>query len=479
MPSQATFDASSKPATCRKLVYTILSPSSDYGAVTALQATLTLSIVAIAFQSGPLLLHNVRTDKKIMQLNSGSLQSQPICSISFRTDGLGAGEEGRLPGAMATCGSRSGDVHLWDLNEGGRLMGVLRGAHYPRSSVSGGTDGGINKVEFLPGQPVMVTSGLDNALKSWIFDETPFSPVPRPLHSRSGHAAPVTRLTFVPSDADGVEAGGKWLLTAAKDRSLWGWSLRRDGSSTELSQGNIREKAKKSGILSKSSAAPGPSASIEDLKAPEITCIAMSLNRDGGIGSAPYAGPIWSNARTVARKKRAGEAVENDMTGWESVITGHKNEKTARTWFWGRRRAGRWAFETGDGGNVTVGFLEHQLVSHIILELADRIFMLQSVAVTACGTFALVGSSLGSIDMYNLQSGLHRQRYPAKTKAGRSQSGKSLEAHATKDEPESRAPSFGSGSGKHNGPVSGIVVDAVNRTVISSGLDGKLKVASR
>ena len=94
---------------------------------------------------------------------------------------------------------------------------------------------------------MVVTGGLDNAIKSWIFDETPFTLVPRILHSRSGHAGPVKRLDFLATNADGTEAVGKWLLSAGEDRSLWGWSLRRDGQSTELSQGNTRKKGEKVG----------------------------------------------------------------------------------------------------------------------------------------------------------------------------------------------------------------------------------------
>ncbi|KAI9751551.1 MAG: hypothetical protein M1815_001078 [Lichina confinis] len=438
-------------ASAVKLVYTILPPSSEYGAVTALQPTPALAVVAIAFASGPVVLHNVRTDKSILQLNSAPLQSQPVSSISFRTDGLGAGEEGRLPGVMATGGAHSGDVSLWDLNEAGRLMGILRGAHYPKSSASGAVGGGVNKVEFLAGQPVMVTCGLDNSLKTWIFDETPFSPVPRPLHARSGHAAPLTKITFIPSDADGAEGGGKWLLTAARDRSLWAWSLRRDAQSTELSQGNIHKRAKKVGILSGGATGSGSSGGLERLKASEITCVAISLNRDGGMGATPNAGPVWSNARVDSRKKGASAAAPNDMTGWESVVTGHRGDRIARTWFWGRKKAGRWAFETGDRGVVT------------------------SVAITACGTFALVGSSLGGIDMFNLQSGRHRQRYPAKSRR-RQGNPEALQRSLIGDngtEPLERA--FGSGEGKHQGAVTGIVVDGVNRMIISCGIDGKLK----
>ncbi|KAA8570237.1 hypothetical protein EYC84_002550 [Monilinia fructicola] len=375
----------------------------------------------------------------------------PSKSISFRTDDLGAGEDGKKPGVMATAGPDNGDVTFWDLNGGGRVMGVLRGAHNPPSDSGATVSGGLSKVEFLAGQPVIVTSGLDNSLKSWIFDEAPFSPIPRILHSRSGHAAPVTHLQFLPTDADGADAGGKWLLSAGKDRSLWGWSLRKDGQSTELSQGNIRKKAKKMGILAQSTLANEPSTTLEDLKAPEIVCLASSLNRDGGMGAHPGTGAIWQKGNM---QKKGTDATASGVTGWESVVTGHKDDRFARTWFWGRKKAGRWAFETGDGGNV------------------------RSVTISPCGTFAVVGSETGGIDMFNLQSGLHRQRYPAKLTPAQARKLKIQQLQAAESGTQiisNAEKNFQPGLGKHRKAVTGVVVDSLNRNIISCSLDGKIK----
>ena len=421
-----------------KLVYTILPPGKNCGAVTAMCPTPALSLLGIAYAEGALVIHDIRTDKTIIHLNA----SEPISSISFRTDELGAGDDGRKAGVMATAGLDNGDVTFWDLNGGGRVMGILRGAHNPPSDAGAVVGGGVSKVEFLPGQPVIVTSGLDNSLKSWIFDETPYSAIPRILHSRSGHAAPVTRLLFLPSDADGADAGGKWLLSAGKDRSLWGWSLRRDGQSTELSQGNIRKKAKKLGILG-STLANEPSTTLEDLKAPEITCLAMSLNRDGGMGANAGSGAIWQKGNSGPKKPT--DATASGVTGWESVVTGHRDDKFARTWFWGRKKAGRWAFETGDGGNVS------------------------SVAMSPCGNFAVVGSETGGIDMFNLQSGLHRQRYPSKLTPAQARKLKIQQAGGGVAKP------FHPGLGKHKKAVTGLIVDSLNKNVISCSLDGKIK----
>ncbi|KAK4450749.1 WD repeat-containing protein 36 [Podospora aff. communis PSN243] len=434
-----------------KLIYTILPPTPDCGAVTCMEPTPALSLLAIAYSAGPLVIQNVLTDKPVLRLHAGT-EEAPVTSISFRSDGQGAGQDGRKDGVMATATNLGGDVTFWDLNKGGRVMGVLRSAHNPPSRTDPTVRGGISKVDFLAGQPVILTSGLDNSLKSWIFDETPFSPVPRILHMRSGHAAPVSCLQFLPSDFDGAEGGNKWLLSAGKDRSLWGWSLRRDGQSTELSQGNIRKKASKMGILAGGSlGGHGRSTALEDLKAPEITCIASSLNRDGGIGAMPGKQPIWDKGND---KTRPSNAELSGSTGWESVVTAHKGDAFARTWFWGRKKAGRWAFKTGDGEHVS------------------------TVAISQCGTFAMVGSVAGSVDMYNLQSGRHRQRFPSKLTPAQLRQVKMQQLKALDKVNQLQAHgriSFTPGTGRHTAAVTGIVVDPLNRTVVSCSVDGKIK----
>lgn len=420
-----------------KLVYTIMPPSAAYGAVTALEPTPALGLVAIAYEQGPVLIHDVKADRTVIALSASS--GLAVTSITFRTDGMGAGDDGRKPGVMATASINSGDITLWDLNNGGRKAGTLRAAHANPSPNYGG---GISKVEFLAGQAVIVSSGLDNSLKSWVFDAVPFSPIPRILHQRQGHGAPVTRLEFLPSASDGSDDTNKWLMSGSKDRSLWGWSLRRDGQSTELSQGAVQSKAKKQGLL-----AAGNRDSLEDLKCPPITAMACSLNRDGGIGAIPGKHPIWQGA-----KGKKVDAEVSMMTGWESVVTAHENDKKARTWFWGRKRAGRWAFDTGDGANVS------------------------SVAMSPCGTFAVVGSETGAVDMYNLQSGQHRQRFPARLTPNQAkQLQTDMEKEGLLEEGDGKKKFF-RGQGRHTTAVVGLAVDNLNKTVVSAGSDGKVKL---
>ncbi|KAF4215795.1 hypothetical protein CNMCM5878_007784 [Aspergillus fumigatiaffinis] len=406
-----------------ELLHTIPTAWPSVGAVTALQPTPVLSLIAVAHADGSLFIRNVDTEQIILSLRSGSSH---ITSLAFRTDSLGAGADGQSPGVLATASVDSGDITLWDLNNAGRVTGVLRNAH---RTLQHEIASGINCVDFLDGQPLLVSTGKDNSLRTWIFDETPFSPIPRQLHFRSGHSAPVTALSFLPSATDGSEANGKWLLSASKDCSLWGLSVRKDSQNTEISQGAVEKKAKKM-------SAPVPvnldmQHRTQGFRASEITCIACSLNRDGGMG-VTTSGPIWANPRVA-------DAAASNKTGWESIVTAHRGDKFARTWFWGRKRAGRWTFETSDGSVV------------------------KSAAITQCGTFALIGSNMGSIDVFNLQSGHHRQSLPARDLKSR------------------RTGELGLANGSqgkkigHTKAVTGLVVDSLNRTAISCGLDGKVK----
>ncbi|EER44831.1 WD repeat protein [Histoplasma capsulatum H143] len=163
-------------------------------------------------------------------------------------------------------------------------------------------------------------------------------------------------------------------------------------------------------------------------------------------GAAGANGPVWANVK-------GGTAEATNLTGWESVVTGHRGDKFARTWFWGRKKAGRWAFGTHDGTEV------------------------KSVAVSPCGTFALVGSAGGSIDMYNLQSGMHRRSFPARVTPAQARKLKMMQSDEMSDlaTGSSGKRSFQMGEGKHTSAVAGLMVDALNTTVISCGLDGKVK----
>lgn len=98
---------------------------------------------------------------------------------------------------------------------------------------------------------------------------------------------------------------------------------------------------------------------------------------------------------------------------WENIITAHKDEPFARTWDSSTKRVGRNVLNTVDQG------------------------LCKSVCISQCGNFGLVGSSLGGIGVYNLQSGLLRKKYML-----------------------------------HKQAVTGLAIDGMNRKMVSTGLDG-------
>ena len=51
--------------------------------------------------------------------------------------------------------SSNGHIALFDLNANGRLLHLVRGAH----------DGSVAAIEWVPGQPLIVSSGEDNSVK--------------------------------------------------------------------------------------------------------------------------------------------------------------------------------------------------------------------------------------------------------------------------------------------------------------------------
>lgn len=58
------------------------------------------------------------------------------------------------PPTLASA-SETGHISLWDLGSGGRLLHTVRGAH----------EGSISALEWISGQPLLISSGDDNSVK--------------------------------------------------------------------------------------------------------------------------------------------------------------------------------------------------------------------------------------------------------------------------------------------------------------------------
>ena len=86
-----------------------------------------------------------------------------------------------------------------------------------------------------------------------------------------------------------------------------------------------------------------------------------------------------------------------------------------------------------------------------------------------------MGSAGGSIDMFNLQSGIHRQRFPPGVNSTRERRPRPHQVDGLEQAGWSQTNSQ-MNHGKHTNAVTGLMVDNLNTIVISCGLDGKVKV---
>lgn len=275
-------------------------------------------------------------------------------------------------------------------------------------------DGPVVELSFLDGQPVMLSNGTDNTLKAWIFDRDDGDA--RLLRFRAGHSKPPKHVSFY--------GAGKKLLAAGDDRSLRCFNAFRDQQNIELSQKKVSKRAKRIGVAE------------EELKLPPVTAIA------------------W------------GELREND---WANVVTAHEGSNKAYTW------------------RLSKGVLGEHILQ---VPKDDSKAEVKSVAVSACGNFAFVGSANGAVNRFNLQSGAHRgalERVVDVDVAPRSKKKNGNEGYnfpGGKRSFWSLANQNASGSaanGKlnvsaHDGEVTCVQTHCANRCVVTTGVDGVIRV---
>ena len=230
--------------------------------VVVLEQAPAVDVIAVGLHSGRIQLHNFKYDKTLMTFYQ---EFGLVTSIAFRTDG---------PPIMAT-GSGGGHITVWDL-EKREYKHTLYDAH----------TGTVTGVRFLQKQPLLVSSGSDNSLKIWIFDNPDGSG--RLLKSRSGHSGPPTSCMFYGSY-------GNVILTSGQDRALRYTAIMRGEQCHEFSQGSLGKMSKKSGMQ------------VEDLRLPPVTCLAACKSR------------------------------EDD---WDNVVTCHVGMKQAVTWTTKKRSVG-------------------------------------------------------------------------------------------------------------------------------------------
>lgn len=328
--------------------------STTHAGIVSLTQSPAVDILAVAFADGLVSIFDIRQGDMLFSVRvEGTLGAN---CVAFRTDNVAH--------TMAVA-TRAGSISLFDL-DAAQEEGPTGGAPRLLHSVQHAHDGAIGAIEFVPGQPLLISSGADNALKQWFF-ESPTLP-PRVLKSRSGHALPPHIIRYYGDD-------GRAMLSASRDRSVRCLSVVRDSRSFELSQGSIASKSAKLAVEASS------------LKLPAVSSMSYSTLRS---------------------------------RDWDDVLTTHAGDRYAHTW------------------TVRDKHMNKAVLS--VARTKKSTAIATASCVSACGNFALVGTSDGRVEMYNMQSHMHRRTFATQGKS----------------------------------PISDVVCDALNQMCIASTQDGVL-----
>ncbi|PJF17266.1 hypothetical protein PSACC_02930 [Paramicrosporidium saccamoebae] len=253
-----------------KLVFSFPAFESQ---VTLLCTAPALDVVAVGLKNGTVWLMDIRKNKRLFSL----CHSAAISGIAFRTD---INDESQI-----AVGLENGTVVLWDLES--RKIHSTWTAH---ESVS------VATVQFIQSQPILITTGNDNAIREWIIEGADL----RMLRSRSGHSKPSKLVRFY--------SDGEAILSAGGDKSFRSISMIKDSQSVEMSQGSIESISRRAQV------------SAEDLKLDPIIGFDFFSTSD---------------------------------LKWDNVVTAHEKSPIARTWRADHRKLGSHELRSADNSSIT------------------------------------------------------------------------------------------------------------------------------
>ncbi len=321
-----------------KMIYEFKS-IKDNAAIAALAQSPALDVIAAGDVEGNITVLNLKSDSIVVRFRHAKSHGA-VTALSFRT------QENGMP--LLVSATASGSLLFFNLKK--RLL------HH---TVDVAHEGGVIHCEFLPNQPVLVSTGKDNAIKQWLLDSV--DSTPRLLRSRCGHSAPPKCIKFFSSDAAATSLDGSssenncQLLSAGQDRTLRYFHTARAEQTQEFSQGIKEAHAKRIGQ------------SLTSLKLPPIVDMACC-----GVKSRYFG----------------------------SIVTIHENCDTAYVWSFPNKRL----------------CVSERNSKRRIKLTPENVSRITSVDMSVCGNMALLGNSDGSICSFNVQSGRFRARWSGHTK---------------------------------------------------------------
>lgn len=422
--------------------------------VVSIEPSGVLDVVGVGCGSGDIVLVHARRDEVLFRLQCSVA---PTCLIFVCG--------GDVKRALLVAGGSDGALRVWDLEER-RLIREEWGAH--RAGVKRGFAGGWGGSPAGPSSIAATTVGGDNSVAQWTFEATDGSC--RLARRREGHATPPTLARWygppacggtlsIASTADPYNSL-QLLTCSAGDRSVRVTHAVRDALNTELSQGTLAKRANTLRL------------GIEELRLPPVIALAACDAKDGS---------------------------------WANVVTCHEGQATARCWHLARRKISDVALSQPQWHDEASSLSKVGDVATAALRRGRRA---TTCCLSQCGNFAIIGHADGRCRKYNVQSGRPRGEYPANLEAAVAAASKaasvavpgsvtrarreierklhkgekldpSLDAKAKRrvDGAEGAAVHRRGKArlDRHAAEVTGILLDAENAYLVTTGLDGQIK----
>lgn len=202
-------------------------------------------VVAIGFNNGLIVFMNLKIDKVLFTCRHGN--NSPVSSMAFQLDPR------QVKSCVMITSSSSGTLYIWhiDLTLEEKLVNVplvqLKGEIIAHSKK-------ITTLEFLNGEPVLMTSSLDNSIKLWIFDSP--DGMPRLLKYTSGHETYPNQMRFYTASPNlagksRVDHGDCEMFSCGLDGKLRFSSIIADSKGRPFSDKIISKNKKKLPIIEK------------------------------------------------------------------------------------------------------------------------------------------------------------------------------------------------------------------------------------
>lgn len=338
-----------------------------------------LNKMVIGFKDGHMELWNIHSGKLIFSFESFP---QPIsCLVAAPVVDIIA------------VGLQDGTVCLMDIRQNKQLFSLQH-----QSAVSG-----ISFRTDIGGGSQMVVAQVNGMVALWDLNKQ------RLMTSWTAHEGfPVATLEFVQNQPI--------VITTAGDNSIKEWIIEGDDSRLLRSRSGHAEAPRRIRFYGEEDEAILSAGRDKSFRMTSM--IKDSQSAEFSQGSLQS---ISRRAQIKIDELKLDPIVAFDMfstkdSKWDNVVTAHEKSFIARTW-----RA------------------DHKKIGSHELKATDKSFV-TAVGMSSCGNFALLGTAKGSVDVFNVQSGLHRKHFKG---------------------PESR--------------IVGLGIDTVNQHIICAHCDGTIR----